>query len=351
MSEATGKAPAVSVVVPIYNVDRYLANCLDSLLAQTLADIEIIGVDDGSTDGSGEILDAYAAAHARIRAIHQENGGLGPARNTGIAAARGRYIGFVDSDDWVCEDMYEGMYGAAADAEADIVAEGCGIWTDGVMAARCAHPFAGTELVGRDAIGECRRLFYGRAPHDDETIPYPVSVWSQLYRKDTIENINARFHEILSEDVFFNLDVYKAAEKVVFLDGCGYCYRKDMQESITRTFSPRKAQRHADFFELLASYAKAEADPDDALMRARRKMVDYSRSFVFMVEKSGMPMDSKVEAVRAFTGCDAFGEYCRDFPVDVLPRYQAMFHSLLVGGRFRTVLALTRVRMILRGEK
>ena len=100
------KNPLISVIVPVYNVEPYVARCLDSILAQTETDLEIIVVDDGSRDNSGAICDCYAARDPRIRVLHKETGGLSSARNAGLDAATGDYIGFVDSDDWIAPDMY-----------------------------------------------------------------------------------------------------------------------------------------------------------------------------------------------------------------------------------------------------
>ena len=113
--------PKVSIIVPVYNTARYLARCLDSIAAQTFTDWECICVDDGSTDESGAMLDAYARRDARFRVIHQENGGVSRARNAGLDAARGEYVGFVDSDDWVEPETYELAYEAAAAHNADLV--------------------------------------------------------------------------------------------------------------------------------------------------------------------------------------------------------------------------------------
>jgi glycosyltransferase involved in cell wall biosynthesis len=110
----------ISVVVPVYNVEAYLAACLDSLLAQTRAPLEIVCVNDGSTDQSGKILDQYAEKDPRIRVIAQENGGLAHARNTGLEQARGEYVAFVDSDDTVSADFLEKLAGALESRQADI---------------------------------------------------------------------------------------------------------------------------------------------------------------------------------------------------------------------------------------
>ena len=117
---ATGK-PAVSVIVPVYNVAPYLRRCVDSLLCQTLRDIEIILIDDGSTDGSGQLCDEYAAWDARIRTVHRENAGLSEARNAGIDLARADYFMFVDSDDWVEPDYCRIPWDIARSQQADLV--------------------------------------------------------------------------------------------------------------------------------------------------------------------------------------------------------------------------------------
>ena len=113
--------PKVSVIVPVYNVEEYLERCLDSLVNQTLKDIEIIIVNDGSTDGSKEIIQKYLNKYKNIVYLEKENGGLSSARNYGIPYAKGEYIGFVDSDDYVEITMYENMYNKAIEEKSDMV--------------------------------------------------------------------------------------------------------------------------------------------------------------------------------------------------------------------------------------
>lgn len=112
---------SVSVIIPVYNVSDYLSHCIDSLLSQTCHDFELVLVDDGSTDGSAEICDAYASKDARIKVVHQANGGVSSARNKGIEMAKGEYVCFVDADDWVEKDMIELLYSAADNKKADFV--------------------------------------------------------------------------------------------------------------------------------------------------------------------------------------------------------------------------------------
>ncbi|MBR4316077.1 MAG: glycosyltransferase, partial [Alphaproteobacteria bacterium] len=115
------KNKKISIIVPVYNVQKYLDKCLKSIISQTLTDIEIILVDDGSTDSSGLICDKYAKKDKRIKVVHQKNARQGAARNAGIKLATGDYIGFVDSDDYITSDMFEKLYKKAYIYDADIV--------------------------------------------------------------------------------------------------------------------------------------------------------------------------------------------------------------------------------------
>lgn len=117
--------PELSIIVPVYKVEKYLPKCIDSILAQTFTDFELILIDDGSPDRCGEVCDAYAARDSRIRVIHQKNQGVSAARNAGLDVACGTYLGFVDSDDWIEPEMYETMIATAKEKQVDVVV--CGI--------------------------------------------------------------------------------------------------------------------------------------------------------------------------------------------------------------------------------
>lgn len=113
--------PAVSIVVPVYKAERTIAQCVDSLLKQTLHDVEIILVDDGSPDNCGKIIDQYAQQYSCVKALHEQNSGVGTARNLGMSVAKGTYIAFVDADDWVLPNMYEKLYTTLQRTHADIL--------------------------------------------------------------------------------------------------------------------------------------------------------------------------------------------------------------------------------------
>jgi len=224
-------AQKFSIVVPMYNVEKFLPKCVESICSQTLEDIEIILVDDGSPDHCGEMAEEYAKEDSRICVVHRVNGGLGPARNSGIEVARGEYIGFVDSDDWVEPNMYERLYEAATASDADVVFTGLKTIRHGETDVVLEHPYAGRTFHGSDEIFELRRGFYGAAAARVKDEPTLVSVDVGGYRRSFVESNALRFSAVRSEDKFFNTDACRAAQSVTCISGTDYCYRKDDQQS------------------------------------------------------------------------------------------------------------------------
>lgn len=182
----------VSIIVPVYRVEKYLRRCLDSLVVQTLREIEIVCVDDGSPDACGEILEEYAVKDHRIRVVHRENGGLSAARNSGLAVATGRYVMFCDSDDYVdadwCERLYRAVEGSGAElGVCNVVCES----DDERLCRRMQKAFASHKNSVR---GVSRRLL----------LLSDVSVWNKIYRRDLIVANGLTFFEGLHhEDEFF----------------------------------------------------------------------------------------------------------------------------------------------------
>lgn len=177
-------SPAVSIVVPIYNVEKHLEQCVDSILTQTLHNIEVILIDDGSPDECPAMVDAYAAADPRVIAIHQENGGYGKAVNAGIAAATAPYIGIIESDDWIEPDMYEKLYNRAVATQADVVK--CMFWKyDSTQPKEKQNKLYASKTINLlNAPDEAFK--------PQEWLPifaFHASLWSNLYRADFLRQI------------------------------------------------------------------------------------------------------------------------------------------------------------------
>lgn len=228
--------PTISVIVPVYNVEKYLDRCLVSLLNQTLKDIEIILVDDGSPDNCPQMCDDYAAKDCRVKVVHKKNAGLGFARNSGLEVATGKYVAFVDSDDFVDLSMYEKLLKTAENDGADIVY--CGVnqqldngkiikWRD-----YTEHTVFEKELVEKVAIS-----FNGETEITRHDRLF-MSVWHSIYRKALIDENKLCFYserEIVSEDLPFQVEICSKANVISFIPDClyTYCYNG---ESLTHNF-------------------------------------------------------------------------------------------------------------------
>lgn len=335
--------PKVSIVVPIYKVEKYLAQCVDSLIAQTLSEIEIILVDDGSPDKSGEIADQYAKNDSRIKVVHQKNAGLGPARNAGMKVASGKYIGFVDSDDWVKPGMFASLYEAAERTHADIVASGHCDWTNGEIVRVRRHPLAGKTIVGKDEIDKARKNLYGYLPDETEIEAFPMSVWIAIYRRKMIEDHELHFINIISEDIIFNIPTYKCANIITFTSDVDYCYRKEEQSSITQSFSDNKLKKYEDFLTKLSQLAVEEND-EECMLRVKRKAMDCCRLYVGQVGNATIPYKEKQAYLDAFAKSTVIRHYWNNYPVRCLPVQQRVFQKAMMAGNYGFALFLNNVR-------
>jgi glycosyltransferase EpsH len=237
--------PKVSILVPVYNMESYLPRCLDSLRSQTLTDIEIIAVNDGSTDNSLQILKAYARTDCRIIVVDRCNGGVSAARNEAIRLARGEYIGFVDPDDWVEQDMYSVLYEAAVSENADVVM--CSYVREfgthsKVKEFRMPDKITYTGERVRSVV--LRRLVgpLGEEVRNPEYLDAWGTVWSKLYRTSVIKNNNVRFVDLnivgSNEDSLFNMQVMCHAETFTFVNRPLYHYWRANPDSITSRHKP-----------------------------------------------------------------------------------------------------------------
>ena len=229
--------PKVSVVIPIYNVEKYLRECMDSVVNQTLKDIEIICVNDGSPDNSRSILQEYADKDERIKIIDKENGGLASARNVGVKAATGEYIGFVDSDDWIDLDFYEKLYNTAIQYEADIA---CGnIYKTGKKKYLVRHAQIRFTQKTRD------KYRYAR-------IPKHCYVWNKIYRRNALIRSGVCFEEgVCYEDIEFTHKVLHYLNSFVTVPNADYYYRTN-PDSIVGYRTDKKYQ------DLVAADVKAQ---------------------------------------------------------------------------------------------
>lgn len=336
--------PILSVVVPIYNVERFLPKCLDSILGQTLEGVEIVCVDDGSPDGSGEIADAYAMVHPNIKVVHQVNAGLGPARNTGIEHSTGSYIAFVDSDDWIVPELYSNLIETAYRTNADIVVSGHCDATEDAILLKKVHPLAGKVLDSAEKIAEMRLNLFGHGLHDSVVEAFPMSSCMSIYSRDLIKGNSLRFQNVISEDIVFNLHAYSLANVIAFTSDTGYRYRKEGQESITGSFKPDLLAKYEELIATLMIIADADARRREAIDRVKRTSIDYCRLYVGILAQSDMARSEKLTWLTRLVNSDLFAK-SKGYPITSLPLQQRVFHRCLMSGRFNTVLAMAGIRI------
>ena len=233
----------VSVIVPVYNIAAELPRCVESVLAQTWDALEVILVDDGSTDGSGSLCDSFARQDPRVRVIHQRNAGVSAARNAGVSRATGEYLAFVDSDDYVEPELYEKMVWLMGERQLDIGAFG---WFINDTPAQAFSRAEAAELSVPETVANViadgsDNLFIG-------------AVWNKLYRRGTMQPL-LRFDPalIMGEDMLVTLQCLTAASKVGQLTWSGYHYVQ-RESSIVHSYKKNKcssAAAHEKMLELL----------------------------------------------------------------------------------------------------
>lgn len=218
----------VSIIVPVFNVENYLATCLDNLLAQTFDDIEIICVNDGSMDNSLNILQHYKKFDKRISILNKSNGGLSSARNLGLKHAKGDYILFVDSDDYISTTAVEMLYKKAIDNSADVVVYD---YIEGDYGYnKCQYQ---TMPNYKNEYGN--KIFNAESLPDDSYKYFAVTAWSKLYKKELIEEFKIKFYKGLCyEDVPFWSEIFINAKKMVYLPVPLYFYNQGRSDTIMK---------------------------------------------------------------------------------------------------------------------
>jgi glycosyltransferase involved in cell wall biosynthesis len=223
-------SPIISIIMPVYKVEKFVGKAIESMLAQTFADFEFLAVDDGSPDGSGAICDAYAALDSRLRVIHKENGGAPSARNLAISQARGKYLYFMDSDDWAEPAMLADMFELAEAHQAEYVVTGYFIDTYTSDTEYLTLDISRPDAVYPDQAA-FRRAAYGLF---DSNLLY--TPWNKLYLAAYIQKHDIKFPQTLWDDFPFNLSVIRDVGRVVVSSKQYYHFMRARAESETAKY-------------------------------------------------------------------------------------------------------------------
>lgn len=293
--------PKVSIIVPIYNVEKYLERCMSSLLNQTLKDIEIILVDDGSPDNCPKMCDEYAKSDLRVKVIHKQNAGLGYARNSGLEIASGEYAAFVDSDDYVDVTMYESLYDKATESRADAVFCAYQLYCKG----RKSQTYFSSERIlhNGEIINYIADMIASPCFIKKERLEC-MSAWNGIYKKEIINKENVRFmseREIVSEDILFNVDFLKHCVCLALIPQPLYFYcinGNSLSQTFKETKFPGIVNLYTSLIDKVAGY-----NSEDMKQRCNRLLVEYTLGQINNMFLSSLPLKKKKEIF------DTIGQY------------------------------------------
>ena len=239
--------PKVSVIIPAYNTEQYIAKCLKSLISQTLKEIEIIVINDGSTDSTLEIINEFAAADGRIKVISQENKKQGAARNRGMEIAAGEYIGFVDSDDWVDPDFYEKLYNAVKKDNFDIAVTSIIKHKEKKLQynIHCKKEVAASDLKQKIKLCEDKKHRF-------------FSIYNKIYKASLIKDNDIFFSDgIVCEDIIFSIKTLYFSGKIITVPGVCYHYTYNVNSAINgKDIDNSKKNAHVKAYSELVEFAK-----------------------------------------------------------------------------------------------
>ncbi len=317
------KSPLLSVIVPVYNVEKYLDTCMQSILNQTLHDIEVILVDDGSPDGCPQMCDEYAENDCRVKVVHKKNGGLGYARNGGLEVAEGKYVTFIDSDDYIELGAYETVCGMAEMHGLDEVRFSCNRFC---QEGRFSNIVTGAPLRIYNTPRDLKQLSLYIFVSNDHEYAVGGSSCMAVYRRDVIERNNLRFEserQYISEDYIFNFKYYQCAQSVGYIPNTYYHYRVNIQ-SLTQTVRLDRIEKAAVYSEYVAEMMRTVGYSGSDLLFAVDYYVGTCRSATKSVFMSSMPISDKRKWFKEQTSSPYFRNVCSIYPFSRITKKQSL---------------------------
>lgn len=320
----------ISVIVPVYNVERYIRQCLNSLVSQTYCNKEIVLVDDGSKDSSGAICDEYSDRYDFVKAVHKKNAGLGMARNTGLEHITGKYVAFVDSDDWLSKDLLEVLYNNLIANNVDFCKSGFQrVKNDGTIVS--VTQYKNETFEGNRAKKELLPRMVGSSPSQHDSVE--MCVWGVLYNAEIIKSHGIRFpseRELISEDLVFNIDYMQYANGACIVDAVCYNYRVN-ENSLSRSYRPDRYKASAYFYTEMQKKLKIFGYDDMTILRLKRMFFIHIRMIIGQETKavSGLSTKQNKENIKAICNDPLLRGIISSYPVNKLEFRQKMFLRLI----------------------
>ena len=327
--------PKVSIVVPVYNTEKYLKRCLDSITNQTLTEIEIVIVDDGSREECAKLCDEFSKADSRIKVVHKTNGGLGYARNTGMQESTGEYVGFVDSDDYIESSMYESLYNAAVKYDADLAVSGIS-FVGGNMFSESGECVK-KSFFGSDTLfekGDMKKLLLGvvgALPNEPDDSRYGASVCKNIFKNSLIQEEKLEFlseRVILSEDTLFMVDFIKKAKKAVGIPDASYCYCRN-EDSLSKSYKKERFEKSIIFLNELEKRIADTVNKNEYKIYLDRLTQGFGRVLCSQEIMHARENNIKYSVLRKrlfeICTCDKIKNVLKSYPWYKLPIKQAAF--------------------------
>lgn len=317
----------VSIIVPVYNVEKYIERCLKSLVNQTLKEIEILIINDNTPDNSMSICEEYAKNDDRIKIYSKENEGLGLTRNYGIERATGEYIAFVDSDDYVSENMCEVLYNTAKKHDADIVYGG--IYYDDNNG-----NIKKKECVTKETIWEGEKVksllldFIATKPEEPLDTIMEVSVWKALFKKSIFDKYNIRFvseRQFISEDVIFDIDFFMKSNYIVAIPECVYYYCVN-PNSLSKVFRTDRFKKVKILYDEIIRKLTKYYTKDEIQLRTDRFLIARARFNAKKIIKHRKILGKKEtkKAIKEIVEDEELRKIFNRYPISKLPKKYAL---------------------------
>ena len=348
--------PLISIIVPVYNAEKYLAQCLDSVVNQTYQELEIICINDGSKDNSIAILNQYRNKDSRIVIFDKSNEGVSATRNYGLKKSMGEYIMFVDADDWIDTETCEKAVSAMAFNDADIV-----MWTyvSEHGATRAKKVIFPTDIIleGQEVKNKLHRRYIGIL---DEELAHPEQadslcpVWGKLYRRSLIERSCASFIELdkigTYEDGMFNLEVFYYADRVVYLNQSLYHYRRENDFSVTSGYRKQLTDQWKNLFQIMKEYIEKNNLPEQYEKALNNRIVLSILGLGLNISEAEVSKKKQFKMISNILHDRQYQKACKSFEFQHLPLHWKLFYGSAAHGFTLGVYVLLKIiRMVIYG--
>ena len=337
----------ISVIVPVYNVERYLLRCVESIQKQTYKNIEIILVDDVSPDNCPKMCDELVDSDSRMKVVHRkENGGLGFARNSGLEAATGEYVTFIDSDDWIEETHIENLYSAICNSDADLA---MGAHTSvNAKGEKTPHHITVKEgLYNKDDIlNKILLPLIGPDVNYPNDVQINSSCCMNLYKMEIIRKNNLKFiseRYAVGEDLYFNVDFFVSADKLVALDEVGYYYFEN-EESISRKYNPKRFERTLNYYTKLYEQVEEYGLSDKIEHRIERTYLMKIRVAIRHIILSDLKRKEKIREIKSILDNEITKKVLSGYPINTFILSMRLLVKLMRSGNVYGVYYLMKFR-------